>query len=70
MAETLGRNISLPIYIDVDEQQTSFHNLVLRKFSVDNVVMSLGGNITGDVYYKNNTLQVSLQEYVVSQVYF
>ena len=65
MAETLGRNISLPIYIDVDGQQTSFYDLVLRKPTVDSVVMSLGDKITGDVYYKNNALAVSMQEYVV-----
>lgn len=43
---------------------TPFHNLVLRKSTVDSVVMSLGDKITGDVYYKDNTLAVTMQEYI------
>lgn len=62
---TTGRNITLPIYVDVDGQRTSFENLVLRKSVVDSVVMSLSDNITGDVYYKDNNLQVSLHEYII-----
>lgn len=62
---TTGKNISIPIYIDIDGQRTSFENLVLHKSVVDSVVMSLSDNITGDVYYKDNTLQVSLHEYII-----
>lgn len=60
-----GKNISLPIYHDVDGNRTPFHDLVLRKFTVDSVVMSLGDKITGDVYYKDSNLECSMQEYVI-----
>ena len=43
---------------------TPFHDLVLRKASVESIVMSLGDKITGDVYYKDNTLSVTMQEYI------
>lgn len=56
-----GLNIVFPIY---NEDGTPFHNLVLRKSVVDSIVMSLGDKITGDVFYKNNTLQVTMKEYV------
>lgn len=65
MAETLGRNIVFPIYVDDDGEQKSFHDLVLRKATVDSVVMSLSDKITGDVLYKDNTLTFSMQEYVI-----
>lgn len=58
---SVGRNIVFPIK---NADGTPFHNLVLRKATVDSVVMSLGDKITGDVYYKDNTLQCSMQEYV------
>lgn len=58
---TLGRNIVFPIK---NADGTPFHDLVLRKATVDSVVMSLGDKITGDVYYKDNTLQCTMQEYV------
>ena len=62
MAEnTLGRNIQLPIY---NEDGTPFEGLVLHKFTVDSVVMSLGDKITGEVYYKDNALTVTMKEYV------
>lgn len=64
MTQTLGRNIVLPIYVDVEGTPTPFHDLVLRKFTTDGVVMSLSQKITGDVYYKDNSLQLSMQEYV------
>ena len=60
-----GRNISLPIYHDVDGIRMPFHNLVLHKFTVDSVVMSLGDKITGDVYYIDSNLEFSMQEYVL-----
>ena len=56
-----GLNIVFPIY---NEDGTPFHNLVLRKSVVDSIVMSLGDKITGDVFYKDNTLQVTMKEYV------
>lgn len=43
---------------------TSFHNLALRKSTVESIVMSLGDKITGDVYYKDNTLSVTMHEYI------
>lgn len=58
---TLGRNISFPIK---NADDSSFHGLVLRKATVDSVVMSLGDKITGDAYYKNNHLECTMQEYV------
>lgn len=60
--ETLGRNITFPIY---NENGTPFHNLVLEKAVVDSVVMSLGDKITGDVYYRDNTLDVTMREYII-----
>lgn len=56
-----GKNITFPIY---NNDGTPFHNLVIRKATVDSVVMSLGDKITGDVYYKDNTLHVTMQEYI------
>lgn len=60
--ETLGRNITFPIY---SEDGTLFHNLVLHRAVVDSVVMSLGDKITGDVYYKDNALDVTMHEYIM-----
>ena len=60
-ANTLGLNQIFPIY---NENGTPFHNLVLRKGVVDSVVMSLGDKITGDVYYGDNTLAVTMKEYI------
>lgn len=56
-----GQNISFPIY---GANGSTFHGLVLRKAVVDSVVMSLGDKITGDVCYKDNNLQFTMQEYV------
>ena len=56
-----GLNITFPIK---NADGTAFHNLVLRKATVNSVVMSLGDKITGDVYYKDNTLAVTMQEYI------
>lgn len=59
--DTLGLNISFPIK---KADGTPFHNLVMHKSTYDSVVMSLGDKITGDVYYKDNTLTVTMQEYI------
>jgi len=59
---TFGRNLTFPIY---NADGTSFHNLVLHKAVVDSVVMSLGDKITGDVYYKDNALDVTMHEYIM-----
>lgn len=42
----------------------SFYGLKLRKYSVESVVMSLGDKISGDVYYQDNALPFTMQEYV------
>ena len=60
-ANTVGLNQVFQIY---NEDGTPFHGLVLRKGVVDSIVMSLGDKITGDVFYKDNTLQVTMKEYV------
>lgn len=54
--------MNFPIY---KADQTPFYGLVLRNATVDSVVMSLRDKITGDVYYKDNTLAVTMQEYIV-----
>ena len=58
----LGYNQVFPIY---NADGSAFHDLVMRKAAVESVVMSLGDKITGDVYYKDNTLVVTMQEYIV-----
>lgn len=57
----LGRNIDFAIK---NANGTPFHNLVIKKATYDSVVMSLGDSITGDVYYKDNTLTFTMQEYI------
>lgn len=63
----MGRNINIdfPIYVD-DEQgeQTSFHDLVIKKSTYESSVMGLGDKITGEVCYKDNTLAVTMSEYI------
>ena len=59
---TLGRNLTFPIY---NADGTAFHGLELKKSTSNSVVMSLGDNVTGDVYYIDNTLSVTMQEYIV-----
>ena len=63
MAEenVLGRNYVFPIK---NADGTPFHDLVVEKSTYDSVIMSLGDKITGDVYYKDNTLAVTMQEYI------
>ena len=56
-----GENIVLPIY---NQDGTSFNGLVLNKSVYESIVMSLGDKITGDVYYPNNSLVVTMGEYV------
>lgn len=58
----IGLNKVFPIYMGEGEP---FNGLVLRKAVVDSIVMSLGDKITGDVYYKDNALNVTMREYVV-----
>jgi hypothetical protein len=58
---SLGKNIVFPIY---KADGTSFEGLVLQKATYDSVVMSLGDKITGDVYYKDNKLAVTMNEYI------
>ena len=60
-ANTLGRNIEFPI---LNADGTPFNGLVLRNATFDSVVMSLGDKITGDVYYRDNTLAVTMSEYI------
>lgn len=43
---------------------TSFHELWMRKATHESSVMSLGDKLTGDVYYKDNSLAVTMREYV------
>lgn len=59
---TLGYNYTFPIY---NADGSTFHDLVIHKATVDSVIMSLGDKITGDVYYRDNTLAVTMQEYIV-----
>ena len=58
----LGLNQTFPIY---NADGTPFHDLVIHQSSVESVVMSLGDKISGDVYYKDNTLNVTMGEYIV-----
>lgn len=64
VTNTLGRNIVFPIK---NADGTSFYDLVMNKATYDDVVMSLGVKITGDVYYKDNTLAVTMGEYIEYQ---
>ena len=59
---TIGRNITFPIY---NEDGTSFHDIVLKKATVDSIVMSLGDKVTGDVMYIDNSLSFTMKEYIV-----
>lgn len=61
MIDNKGLNQKFQIYNGDD---TPFEGLILHKSVVDSVVMSLGDNITGDVYYKNNALNVTMNEYI------
>jgi hypothetical protein len=58
---SLGRN---QVFQIKNDDGTPFENLVLHKATYDSVVMSLGDKITGDVYYKDNSLQVTMKEYI------
>ena len=61
----LGRNITFPIYYDDNGTRRSFHDLVMQKATLESVVMSLGDKVTGDVYYKDNTLSMTMKEYIL-----
>ena len=54
-------NVTFPIY---NSDGTSFNGLELKKSVYESVVMSLGDKITGDVYYPNNSLVVTMKEYI------
>ena len=54
-------NITFPIY---NADGTPFNGLVLHNATFDSVVMSLGDKVTGDVYYRDNTLAVTMSEYI------
>lgn len=56
-----ANNITFPIY---NADGTPFNGLVLHNATFDSVVMSLGDKITGDVYYRDNTLAVTMSEYI------
>lgn len=56
-----ANNITFPIY---KADGTPFNELVLHNATFDSVVMSLGDKITGDVYYRDNTLAVTMSEYI------
>ena len=55
-------NITFPIYND---DGSSFHDLIIQKSSFDSVVMSLDDKITGDIFYKDNTLSFTFKEYII-----
>ena len=69
MAENNTLNIKFPIYTTENGAQVSFPvgetQLVLRKATYENVMMSFGDKITGDVYYKDNSLVFSMKEYII-----
>lgn len=54
-------NIVFPIY---NADGSPFHDLVLKKTSVESVVMSLSDKISGDVYYKDDSLVFTMREYI------
>lgn len=58
---TLGLNVTFPIY---NSDGSPFHNLVLKRSTMESSVMALDDKITGDVYYKDNSLSVTLTEYI------
>lgn len=59
---SIGLNTAFPIY---NADGTTFHDLVLKKTVVDSVVMSLSDKITGEVYYKDASLQFTMNEYIL-----
>ena len=58
----LGRNIDFPIY---NADGSSFNGLIMHKTTHESVVMSLGDKLSGDVYYRDNSLAVTMNEYVL-----
>lgn len=57
-----GLNLEFPIY---NANGTPFQNLVIHKATLESVVMSFGDKLTGDVYYKDNSLAVTMTEYIL-----
>ncbi len=47
------------------ENGQPFRDIVLRKTTIDSVVMSLGDKITGDFIYKDNKLTFTMHEYII-----
>ena len=62
--DTNSLNWNNPSFPIKNADGSSFHNLVLHKAVFDSTVMSLGDKITGEVVYKDNTLAVTMQEYI------
>lgn len=58
----LGFNLEFPIY---NENGTAFHGLVMRKCAYNSRVMGLDDIISGDVMYIDNTLPVTMREYIM-----
>ena len=56
-----GLNKVFPIY---NQDGTPFEHLVIKKATVESIVMSLGDKIYGDVLYRNNSLAVTMNEYI------
>lgn len=59
--DTLGLNQVFQIY---NEDGSKYEGLVMHKSATDSVVMSLGDSITGDVYWINNELELTMHEYI------
>ena len=59
--DTLGLNQVFQIY---NEDGSEYEGLVMHKSATDSVVMSLGDSITGDVYWINNELELTMHEYI------
>ena len=59
--DTLGLNQSFQIY---HENGSAYEGLVMHKAATDSVVMSLGDSISGDVYWHDNELSLTLKEYI------
>lgn len=62
--DTNSLNWSNPSFPIKNADGSPFHNLVLHKAVFDSTVMSLGDKITGEVVYRDNTLDVTMQEYI------
>ena len=59
--DTLGLNQVFQIY---HEDGSAYEGLVMHRSATDSIVMSLGDSISGDVYWSNNELQLTMKEYI------